>query len=677
MTQETILYVVLAVLISLLIAVFQYYKKRESFLKENKLYIFLRFITIATILLLLFNPKLHKTTLFVEKPTLIIANDNSSSISFLKQTETSETITTQIQNDDELQKRFDIENITLGNSLKVGGEVNFQEKQTKISEALTTLSQVYNNQTAPILLITDGNQTYGETYTYNTSQNSQPVYPIALGDTISYLDLSISQLNVNKYAYYRNEFPVEVLLTYSGNRDIRTQFEITNGSVIVYKETISFSNENRSKLISITLPANTIGLQLYKASLLPIKEERNKVNNRKEFAVEVIDQKNKILIISDLIHPDLGALKKSIESNELREVIIEKSSVNLENLNEYQLVILYQPSTRFTRIFEAIEQRKLNSFIITGTKTNWRFLNSVQKVFRKDVVRQAEDVQATLNNGYTNFVIDDLGFDDYPPLEDFIGDTHIEGNTAVILNQQIRTIETGNPLLFTTENNEQRSAVLLGENIWKWRAQSFLNTNNFRDFDTFLGKLIFYLATNKRRDRLSVNFESFYNGSSAIKITAQYFNKNYEFDTNASISIDFTNKETNATRSIPLLLKNNYYEVDLSGISAGEYNFTIRVEEENISRTGSFKVLDFDIEKQFLNANIADLAILAKNTGGSLFFPDQFETIRDTLLNNEAYKPIQKSKEDIVPLIQWKYLLALLILSLAAEWFLRKYNGLI
>jgi hypothetical protein len=31
----------------------------------------------------------------------------------------------------------------------------------------------------------------------------------------------------------------------------------------------------------------------------------------------------------------------------------------------------------------------------------------------------------------------------------------------------------------------------------------------------------------------------------------------------------------------------------------------------------------------------------------------------------------------VVPLIDWKYLLAIIALALAAEWFIRKYNGLI
>ena len=42
----------------------------------------------------------------------------------------------------------------------------------------------------------------------------------------------------------------------------------------------------------------------------------------KNFAVEVIDQKTNVAIVSDIIHPDMGALKKAIESNEQRTASI-------------------------------------------------------------------------------------------------------------------------------------------------------------------------------------------------------------------------------------------------------------------------------------------------------------------------------------------------------------------
>ena len=85
----------------------------------------------------------------------------------------------------------------------------------------------------------------------------------------------------------------------------------------------------------------------YKATIVPIDNEKNTVNNSKFFAVEVIDQKTNVAIVSDFPHPDLGALKKSIESNEQRSATILKPKDYLSQKNDFQLVILYQPNIKF------------------------------------------------------------------------------------------------------------------------------------------------------------------------------------------------------------------------------------------------------------------------------------------------------------------------------------------
>jgi len=529
MTNETILYIISAILIAFLIATFQYRKKGKNFFREYLLFIVLRFVTIATILLLLFNPKLKQTTTFIEKPNLVVAIDNSSSISFLKQEQVVKDLIEQIKASTDLNNRFNLDFITFDDNLKTLDTLSFTGNQTKISKTIAAFKEVYRNEKSPVVFVTDGNQTYGEDYVFSTINFPQHVYPVVLGDTIDYIDLSISQLNVNKYAYYKNEFPLETILNYKGEDAIETVFEITTGSKTVYSEKINFSKNNTSKIISTTLPAKDIGIQIYKASLRPKEEERNKINNSKEFAIEVIDQKTNILLVSDIAHPDIGAFKKSIENNELRSVTIAKSTIDISTLDAYQLVILYQPNVRYKKIIDEINKRKLNTLIVTGTKTDWNFLNRMQTYFEKETSRQAEDVQGVLNTGYSNFAIDDIGFNEYPPLEDFLGDLTVINSVDVILNQRIRSIETGNPLLFTVEDQGKRQAYLLGENIWKWRAQNYIDTNTFKDFDEFIGKIIFYLATNKQQSRLNVNFEPFYNGSTEIKLTAQYFNKNYEF----------------------------------------------------------------------------------------------------------------------------------------------------
>ena len=219
--------------------------------------------------------------------------------------------------------------------------------------------------------------------------------------------------------------------------------------------------------------------------------------------------------------------------------------------------------------------------------------------------------------------------------------------------------------------------MLLGENLWKWRAQSYLNDKSFQQFDDFIGKLVQYLATNKKRNRLNVEHESFYNGNGNIIISAQFFNKNYEFDAKASLNIITKNKEDEIETILPFILKNNNYQADLSGFTPGQYDFTVRANNGEASYSGSFQILDYNVEQQFLNANVTKLQQLATNSQGSSYFIANTDNLASDLLKDIRYVTVQKTTKNVVPLIDFKYLLALIVLSLALEWLIRKYNGLI
>ncbi|NNL82362.1 MAG: VWA domain-containing protein, partial [Winogradskyella sp.] len=97
----------------------------------------------------------------------------------------------------------------------------------------------------------------------------------------------------------------------------------------------------------------------------------------------------------------------------------------------------------------------------------------------------------------------------------------------------------------------------------------------------------------------------------------------------------------------------------------------------SVSASGSFEVLDFDIEQQFLNPAITKLQFLSENTNGSSYFLSNYNQIKNDLLSDTRFISIQKSSKNIVPLIDWKYLLLIIAVCLSAEWFIRKYNGLI
>ncbi|MEW7291942.1 VWA domain-containing protein [Aquimarina sp. 2304DJ70-9] len=678
MQTQTILLIIAAFIIALIVALFQYLYKAKQRKKNTFFFAFLRFLSVFTLLLLLINPTFKQKKIFTEKPKLVVAIDNSLSIKHLDQDQNITEFITKIQENDALNDRFNINYYSFSSALNDSLKFSFDQKQTNISKALGDLNQVYKSAVAPVVLITDGNQTYGKDYQFSSIGYKQSVFPVVSGDTTAVLDTKIQQLNINRYAYLKNKFPVEVILTYSGNKNVNTRLEVTSGNSIVYSHPVSFSLNNNSKVVNFTLQANRAGVMQYTARLIPLENEKNTINNNKTFAVEVIDQKTNVLLISDIVHPDLGSIKKSVESNERRSITISKpaDTKNL-NLDDYQLIVLYQPNTRFRGVYEKLNSLRKNYFTITGSRTDWYFLNKIQSKYSQEITRQTEYYIPRFNSNYGTFLFDDIGFESYPPLTGNFGEIKLNTSYDPLLYRTISNIETDEPLLVTVEQDGIREAVLFGEGLWRWRAQNYLNAKSFEDFDDFFGKLIQYLASNKRKSRLNTISESFYYGNASIKINAEYFTKNYEFDRRGSLRITIKNKDTEATQTIPMILKNNSYEVDLSNISAGNYDYTVTVSGENISRSGSFTVLEYNVEQQYLNADVTKLKQLATNTKGKPYYLDQIDSLVKDLSEDQRYKAIQKSKENVVSLIDWKYLLAIVILLLAIEWFARKYNGLI
>ncbi len=681
MPVNTIFLIALAALVALGFVYFKYFMGNNNPGRNTYFLAGLRFISIFILLLLLINPGIRQTTFEVEKPTLFLAVDQSRSIEYAENEESVRAYVKSLESNPELQERFNIQTFGFGKEINRLGdeEVEFNKTQTNISNALKNIERIRGDNQSALVLITDGNQTVGEDFVYFNTKENTTVFPVVVGDTAAQIDLAISNLNVNKYAFLNNNFPVEIILNYSGNESIESNFELKSGGSILFSKTVNFSPDDNSEIISTTLPANRLGTSLYEAVINPIASEKNIVNNTRKFGVEVIDERTSVLILSSVSHPDLGMFKKSIEQNEQREASIEiiDNYNNLEN-DDFQLVILYQPNNKFNKVFEDLQNSNANYLIVTGTQTDWNFLNRIQQNFSKEFINQTQEIFPVYNNNFSQFQFEDIGFDQFPPLEDVFGSMDIQNPAlSILLFQQVEGIETNLPLLATLETNSVKQGFLFGENLWKWRSQSYIDKGSFEDFDNFTGKLIQYLAGTAKRDRLTVDSEAVYLENEAILITSQFFDQNYVFNPDAQLEIEIENTETENKIQSSMLPGNNRYRFEIGSLEAGDYSFEIQEQSTGISREGSFTVLEYNVEQQFTSANISKLQTLAGNNDQSLFFLDDQQELTQQLLNESTFFSVQKSREKTVPLIDWKILLVLLVLSLGIEWFLRKYFGLI
>lgn len=261
MTTSTILLIILSLIIAGGLSFFQYYHKAKSELKVNLLLAFLRFLSVFGILLLLINPIISRNNIETVKPPLTIVVDNSASIPFLKADKIASELYSELKDNKALNEKFAIQSYQFDSDFQPFEKLNFKGTQTNLDVIAKNLKSINKNTLFPTVLITDGNQTSGNDYVYSFD-SSNKVFPLVLGDTTKVLDLKISHLNVNKYSFYKNKFPVEVFLQYSGNKNITADFQILQGKSILNKQKISFSPTKKTAVINVLLPAEKIGSQI-------------------------------------------------------------------------------------------------------------------------------------------------------------------------------------------------------------------------------------------------------------------------------------------------------------------------------------------------------------------------------------------------------------------------------
>ncbi|MGK0308300.1 MAG: hypothetical protein ACI8RP_001259 [Urechidicola sp.] len=674
MQINNFLYIIGAVIIAMLIAVFHYMYKSKNNKKVNILLTFLRFISLFSLFLLLLNLKFEQEIINTVKPNLIVAVDNSKSIKHLGGIDEVNSSLETLRTHKKLNNKFAIDYYSFGTDVTILDSISFNQNQTNISKPFKQFEELYRNEIAPVIIISDGNQTFGPDYEYYNYK--QPIFPIVIGDTIQFDDLKISQQNVNRYTYLKNKFPVEVFLNYDGVKSVNPTFSVFKGTQKVYSKKLNFSSYNTSQNLSFYLTANSVGTHYYTTKISYLDTEKNTINNDNSFVVEVIDEQTKVLIVTSFLHPDAGMLKESIESNKQRKVTI-KSTQDEFQIKDYQLVILYQPTSEFQNIFSELKTNNRNHFIITGSKTDWEFLNTIQNNFSKNWIENTENYAPIFNSDFSTFATDDFGFDNLSPLVDKFGTIEFNVPFESLLFQKTDGYTTKNPLLATYEIDNSRVAVLFGENSWRWRMTSKLENNSFENFDNLINKMVQYLSSNIRSSRLLIDYKPVYYAGNNIKVNAKYLNKNYQFDSTAKLWISVKNRLTNKHQKSPLSKINNNYLATLDGLSSGDYDFTISVDNETEKVNGRFKILEFAVEQQFVNANHRKLNAISKRSLGKTYFNTTIPVLINDLINDDRFKPIQRTENKQNSLIDWEWLLGLIIVSLSIEWVIRKYNGLI
>ncbi|MDY0053388.1 MAG: hypothetical protein RBR79_01900, partial [Bacteroidales bacterium] len=201
-------------------ALLYYFPKKKLFTKRQNIILFsLRFLSVFLILSLIIFPIINNRTQRIEKPIIVFAQDNSSSIlktkdSIYYKEKYKKEVEKIIR---ELDKDYDIRLIGFGDKTKeiksLYKEIIYNDYATDISNLFNDIEEkYYNSNLSGVVLLSDGIINKGGNSTHFSKESSYPIYTIALGDTTQRKDLMISNLRYNKFAFSGNQFPLEIII---------------------------------------------------------------------------------------------------------------------------------------------------------------------------------------------------------------------------------------------------------------------------------------------------------------------------------------------------------------------------------------------------------------------------------------------------------------------------------
>ena len=151
----------------------------------------------------------------------------------------------------------------------------------------------------------------------------------------------MNKVNFNRIAYLNNEFPIEVIVNGKKCEGLATELIIEKDNSVIIKKPVTFRSDNDFITIKTHIKAEKTGLQRFTVRLSSIDGEITIDNNRKDVFIDILEGKNKILLLANAPHPDVTALKQSITDNinyTFDSFIISDFE---NNLAEYNLVILH------------------------------------------------------------------------------------------------------------------------------------------------------------------------------------------------------------------------------------------------------------------------------------------------------------------------------------------------
>ena len=549
---------------------------------------------------------------------------------------------------------------------------------TNIGIIPETIKQL-GNQIAGAVIISDGLITEGKDPIKDFQEFDFPIHTIGIGEGSELVDVTIESIDAPTVVLKSDWVDVNITIQSVGNIGDRLSVSLYNNRELQGSKHIRLMGMESKKEINFRFHPKKIGKQQYEVRISSVEDEIDIQNNRQKFSLLVLKDRYKVALLTGSPNKNTSVLKQKLKNNPRVELdhFIRITETRFQPAiktfweSPYELIIFDNyPIKPLSSNFVRILGKKLLSnqsalFLILGPNQTIVSFNGITSIL--GVVTEDSTIES--NRFYWEFVDEQIDAGgNFPPLKQniLITGKQVSSDTLAVTEQ-------GWPLWLRNQNGTIRTMI--------WTSPE-LNTLYFHDqklsqegsFSVIWNQSISWLLKSggEHENFFRLNKNRYQQGEMVQVTGTQPFEKTQ--DKTENIIINVTHGSTDIiTRDILYNIEEQRWLGEFRAPGPGEYNYSIQLESnQDPIQTGTFQILESQIELNQVYLNKKLLATISNSTDGQFFVWDS----RDSLFSEINPKVRREFKAEIIKFNESRVLLIIMILLLCVEWFIRRHRGL-
>ena len=549
---------------------------------------------------------------------------------------------------------------------------------TNIGIIPETIKQL-GNQIAGAVIISDGLITEGKDPIKDFQEFDFPIHTIGIGEGSELVDVTIESIDAPTVVLKSDWVDVNITIQSVGNIGDRLSVSLYNNRELQGSKHIRLMGMESKKEINFRFHPKKIGKQQYEVRISSVEDEIDIQNNRQKFSLLVLKDRYKVALLTGSPNKNTSVLKQKLKNNPRVELdhFIRITETRFQPAiktfweSPYELIIFDNyPIKPLSSNFVRILGKKLLSnqsalFLILGPNQTIVSFNGITSIL--GVVTEDSTIES--NRFYWEFVDEQIDAGgNFPPLKQniLITGKQVSSDTLAVTEQ-------GWPLWLRNQNGTIRTMI--------WTSPE-LNTLYFHDqklsqegsFSVIWNQSISWLLKSggEHENFFRLNKNRYQQGEMVQVTGTQPFEKTQ--DKTENIIINVTHGSTDIiTRDILYNIEEQRWLGEFRAPGPGEYNYSIQLgSNQDPIQTGTFQILESQIELNQVYLNKKLLATISNSTDGQFFVWDS----RDSLFSEINPKVRREFKAEIIKFNESRVLLIIMILLLCVEWFIRRHRGL-